>query len=101
MTSFCSEVVPFIQIRPLFREPSIQNPFEIPADSASQNESRSNTACNSLPPFIRILPPYKSVFNQLLQRYGHEGVGGRGEFDYMAATAYSPLLRVAGQPHPA
>ena len=101
MTSFYSEVVPFIRIRPLFREPSIQNPFEIPADSASQNESRSNTARNSLPPFIRILPPYKSIFDQLLQRYGNEGVGGRGEFDYIAATAYSPLHRGVGQQTPA
>src|ERR1700721_4827184 len=101
MTSFYSEVVPFIRIRPLFRELSIQNPFEIPADSATQNESRSNTARNSLPPLHRILPPYKSVFDQLLQRYGNEGVGGRGEFDYIAATAYSPLHRGVGQQTPA
>src|ERR1700734_4326315 len=101
MTSFYSEVVPFIRIRPLFREPSIQNPFEIPADSASQNELRSNTARNSLPPFNRILPPYKSIFDQLLQRYGNEGVEGRGEFDYIAATAYLPLHRGVGQQTPA
>src|ERR1700691_3287411 len=101
MTSFYSAVVPFIRIRPLFREPSIQNPFEIPADSAFQNELRSNTARNSLPSFNRILPPYKSVFDQLLQRYGNEGVGGRGEFDYIAATAYSPLHRGVEQQTPA
>src|ERR1700683_2923759 len=101
MTSFYSEVVPFIRIRPLFREPSIQNPFEIPADSAFQNELRSNTARNSLPLFNHILPSYKSVFDQLLQRYGNEGVGERGEFDYVAATAYSPRHQGVGQQTPA
>src|ERR1700689_4968521 len=101
MTSFYSEVVPFIQIRPLFREPSIQNPFEILADLAFQNELRSNTAHKSLPPFNHILPSYKSIFDQLLQRYGNEGVGECGEFDYVAATAYSPLHRGVGQQTPA
>src|ERR1700683_5434681 len=101
MTSFYSEVVPFIQIRPLCQEPSIQNPLEIPADSAFQNELRSNTAYNSLPPFNRILPSYKSIFDQLLQRYCNEAVGQRGEFDYIAATAYSPLHRGVGQQTPA
>ena len=94
-------MVPFIRIRPLFREPSIQNPFEIPADLAFQNKLRSNTARNSLPPFNHILPSYKSVFDQLLQRYGNEGVGERGEFDYIAATAYSPLHQGVGQQTPA
>src|ERR1700734_1979411 len=97
MTSFYSEVVPFIRIRPLFREPSIQNPFKIPFDLAFQNELRSNTARNSLPPFNHILPSYKSIFDQLLQRYGNKGVGKHGEFDYIAATAYSPLHRGVGQ----
>ena len=40
--SFYYEVVSFIWIHPLFLEPSIQKPFKIPTDSASQNELRSN-----------------------------------------------------------
>jgi len=101
MKSFYYKVVPFIRIRPLFQKPSIQKPFEIPTDSASQNESRSKTAHSSLPPFNCILPPYKSVFDQLLQRYGNKGVGGRREFDYIAVTAYSPLHQGVGQQTPA
>jgi hypothetical protein len=100
MTSFYSEVVPFIWIHLLFWEPSIQNPFEISAYFTFQNESRSNTARNSLPPFNRILPPYNSVFDQLLQRYGNEWVEGHGEFDYIAVTAYSPLHQGVGQQTP-
>jgi len=38
---------------------------------------------------------------QLLQRYGNEGVGGRRKFDYIAATAYSPLHQGVGQQTPA
>src|ERR1700691_4182248 len=62
---------------------------------------RSNTAHSSSLPFDHILPPYESVFDQLLQRYGNKGVGECGEFNYITVTAYSPLHRGVRQQTPA